>query len=250
MGEFIECEKIAQELIASSDAKDVRAAGLHAMARALAGQGRHVDAHPYAKAAADLGPNGELAADLIETMDRIIAQQMPPVRPSAEMSMERQAFADLEAGRIDSLVSATSSPAWGIARVALAASEFRKEEESGIPVSPRALDAAVAILTRTEGSTQPDAVLARIRALRIRDNAFIQIDPPPPLGLRYTPEEFEQAYAERDRRPARPSAIMSFARSRRPRGDSPASGAGARRAVPCRGSDRRAGGARRRTTSR
>jgi tetratricopeptide (TPR) repeat protein len=212
MGDFIECEKIAQELIGSSDAKDARAAGLHAMARALAGQGRHVDAHPYAKAAADLGPNGELAADLIETMDRIIAQQMPPVRPSNEMSMERQAFADLEAGRFDSLVTATSSPAWGIARVALAASEFRREEESGIPVSPRALDAAVAILTRTEGATQPDAVLARIRALRIRDNAFIQIDPPPPLGLRYTPEEFERAYAERDRRPARPSAIMSLAR--------------------------------------
>ena len=31
-------------------------------------------------------------------------------------------------------------------------------------------------------------------------------------GLRYTPEEFDQLYAERDRRPHRPSAIMSFAR--------------------------------------
>ena len=59
---------------------------------------------------------------------------------------------------------------------------------------------------------QPEAVLARIRALRIRDNAFIQIDPPPPLGLRYTPEEFERAYAERDRRPHRPSAIFSASR--------------------------------------
>src|SRR5205823_1610875 len=105
-----------------------------------------------------------------------------------------------------------SSPSWGIARVALAASEFRKDDESGIPVSPRALDAAVSILGRTEGATMPDAVLARIRALRIRDNAFIQIDPPPPLGVRYSPEEFERAYAERERRPAHANAIMSAAR--------------------------------------
>ena len=212
MGEFVECEKVAQQLIADGGAREARVAGLHAMARALAGQGRHVDAHPYAKAAAELGPNGELAAELIETMDRIISQQTPPVRPSVEMSMERQAYADLEAGKFDTLISATSSPSWGIALVALSACEFRRDDESGMPVSPRALEAAVSILGRTEGTTHPEATLARIRALRIRDNAFIQIDPPPPLGLRYSVEEFERAYAERDRRPSRPSAVMSFAR--------------------------------------
>jgi len=212
MGEFVDCEKIAQQMIAEGGPRDSRVAGLHAMARALAGQGRHVDAHPYAKAAAELGPNGELAAELIETMDRIVAQQEPPVRPSIEMSMERQAYYDLEAGKFETLVSAISSPSWGIARVALAACEFRKEDESGIPVAPRALDGAISILGRSEGAMQPEAVLARIRALRVRDNAFIQIDPPPPMGLRYTPEEFDRAYAERDRRPHRPSAIQSFAR--------------------------------------
>lgn len=212
IGEFVECETIAQHLISELGGREARLAGLHAMARALAGQGRHVDAHPYAKAAAELGPNGELAAELIETMDRIVAQQTPPVRQSSEQSMERQAWNELEAARFDALIPAISSPSWGIARVALAASEFRREDESGMPVSPRALDAAVAILGRTEGTLNPDATLARIRALRIRDNAFIQIDPPPPLGLRYTIEEFERAYTDRDRRPHRPSAIMSFAR--------------------------------------
>jgi len=211
LGDFVECEKVAQQLITENH-RDSRVAGLHAMARALAGQGRHVDAHPYAKAAAELGPNGELAAELIETMDRIVAQQNPPVRPSAELSMERRACSDLEASNFDTLVPAITSPSWGVARVALAACEFRKDDESGIPVAPRALDAAVAILGRTEGAMVVDAVLARVRALRIRDNAFIQIDPPPPLGLRYTPEEFDRAYAERDRRPHRPSAVMSFAR--------------------------------------
>ena len=212
VGDFVECEQIAQQLISDTGGREARLAGLHAMARALAGQGRHVDAHPYAKAAAELGPNGELAAELIETMDRIVAQQTPPVRPSSESSMERQACNDLEAAKFDTLINAISSPSWGVARIALMANEFRDEDESGIPVAPRALDAAVVILGRTEGTTQPDATLARIRALRIRDNAFIQIDPPPPLGVRYSIADFERAYQERDRRPHRPSAILSFAR--------------------------------------
>ena len=212
VGEFVECEKIAQQLMTGRTDKTIRIVGLHAMARALAGQGRHVDAHPYAKEAARLGPNGELAAELIETMDRIVAQQEPPVRPSPERSMERTAWADLEAGRFASLTSAITSPSWGITRAALAACEFRTDDESGIPVAPRALDAAITVLDRTRGGTHIDAVLARIRALRIRDNAFIQIDPPPPLGVRYSTEDFERAYAERDRRPHRPSALLSYAR--------------------------------------
>jgi tetratricopeptide (TPR) repeat protein len=213
MGEFVECEKIAQQLISERGLpRDVRIVGLHAMARALAGQGRHVEAHTYAKEAARLGPNGELAAELIETMDRIVAQQTPPIRASGEGSMDRTAWADLEAGKFDALIPAISSPSWSITRAALAACEFRKEDESGIPVSPRALEAAVAVLSRTEGTTNVDAVLARIRALRIRDNAFIQIDAPPPLGVRYTTEDFERAYLERDKRPHRPSAIFSAVR--------------------------------------
>jgi tetratricopeptide (TPR) repeat protein len=213
LGEFVECEQVAQQLIADKSLpRDTKIAGLHAMARALAGQGRHVDAYPYAKAAADLGPNGDVAAELLDTMDRIIAQQTPPVRTSGESSMERLAFAELEASRVEALAAAVTSPSWGVTRAALVASEFRKDDESGIPVSPRALDAAVAVLARSHGATAIDAVLARIRALRIRDNAFIQLDPPPPLGVRFTTEEFERLFAERSRRPARPSAIMSVAR--------------------------------------
>jgi hypothetical protein len=213
LGEFVECEQVASQLIASRSVhRDMRAVGFHAMARALAGQGRHVDAHRYAKEASRLQPSGELAVALSETMEHIIAQQSPPVRPSPEATMERQAFADLEASKLDLLEAAVTSPSWGITRAALVACEFRRDEESGIPVAPRALEAAVAILGRSTGAATPDAVLARIRALEIRDNAFIQIDPPPPLGVRYTREDFDRAYAERDRRPHRPSAIESYAR--------------------------------------
>jgi tetratricopeptide (TPR) repeat protein len=213
LGEFVECERVAQALIGVRNAsKDARAAGLHAMARALAGQGRHVDAHPYAKEAARMSPNGELAADLAETMDRIVAQQIPPVLDVSEHAMERTAWADLEAGRFDSLVSAVTSPSWRVTRAALVACEFRREEESGLPVSPRALEASLTVLARTVGATDRDAVLARVRALRIRDNAFIQLDPPPPLGTRMTTEEFERTYRARSARPQRPSVVQSYAR--------------------------------------
>lgn len=126
--------------------------------------------------------------------------------------MERQACRDLEAGKFDELAPAIASPSWGVALVALVACEFRTDDDSGIPVAPRALDAALTILGRTEGATDAEAALARVRALRIRDNAFIQIDPPPPLGTRYSRDELERLYAERERRPHRPSAVGSFSR--------------------------------------
>jgi len=209
-GGFVECEQVAHQLIADGGSRTTKLVGLHAMARALAGQGRHVDAHRYAKAAELLAPDGELAIELAETMERIVAQDQPAFVASPELSVERQALDELEAGQFETLTAAVSSPSWGIAGVALAAAEFRSDDESGIPVSPRAIDAAELILLRTEGLTVPEAVLARIRALRIRDNAFIQIDPPPPLGARYTTEEFEDAYAERERRPKRSSTSAAI----------------------------------------
>ncbi|MEO6774755.1 MAG: hypothetical protein ABI467_17400 [Kofleriaceae bacterium] len=213
LGDFVECEQIAQQLITLRGAtRELRPVGLHAMARALAGQGRHVDAHPYAKESSRLGATGELAREIAETMDCIVAQTAPPIRTSTEVSMERQAFRDLEAGNHEQLTSAITSPSWSIARAALAACEFRTDDENGIPVAPRALEAALDVLERSAGTTAIDAVLARIRALRIRDNAYIQIDPPPPLGVRFTVEEFERAFLERDRRPHRASALQSYAR--------------------------------------
>jgi tetratricopeptide (TPR) repeat protein len=206
IGEFVECEAIAQRLIAGAGDRAGELAGLHAMARALAGQGRHVDAHPYAKAAEEMAPDGELAAELAETMALIVGQHAPPVVDSPELGMERQACEDLAAGQVETLVTAVASPSWGIARVALAACELRTEDENGIPVAPRALDAAASVLARSRGATFAEAVLARIRALRIRDNAFIQIDPPPPLGVRATPEDLERALAERERRPRSPTS--------------------------------------------
>ena len=155
---------------------------------------------------------GELATDLVETMACIVAKRPPPIEASAEASAERLAFFDLEAGHFESLVAEIANPSWPIARAALCACEFRTETEHGIPVSPRALDAALVALARSRGETTCDAVLARIHALRIRENAYIQVDPPPPLGHRYTAGEFDRIFRERDQRPRRPSGLLRFAK--------------------------------------
>src|SRR3569623_2488686 len=105
VGEFVECVKIAQQLMTGRTDKTIRCVGLHAMARARAGQGRHGDAHPYAKEASRRGATGDLAREIQETMDCIVAQNTPPSRQSAEGSMERQAVRDLEAGNHEQLTS-------------------------------------------------------------------------------------------------------------------------------------------------
>jgi tetratricopeptide (TPR) repeat protein len=204
VGEFEECEDIAKQLIAKAgNDRDAKIIGLHCMARALAGQGRHVDGHAYAKAAQDLGPSRELLRELDETMERIIAQETMPIIGGSESSPERRAFAALGAGDLETAAEELDSDSWMRVRAALAASEFRRSEESGVPVAAAAIEAAKQVLVRSLGGLSIEAALCRARALRIRDNAFVQIDPPPPLGSRLTPEQFERQYLERERRSGR-----------------------------------------------
>lgn len=167
-------------------------------ARSLAGQRRFPEAKPYAESARALGADGTLAADLMETIDAIKHNSVPPVRSAPEPA--RLAFAKLERGEFTELGNAISAPDWGVLRAGLTALEFRGVDTTN-GLAPRALDAAIAVLGRTEGVTNLDAALVRIAALRIRENAFIQVDPVPPLGPAMEPAVFEQLYQERLRDP-------------------------------------------------
>ncbi len=211
VGEFSECEEIATRLITNAGGdRDAKIVGLHCMARALAGQGRHVDAHAYAKAAQDLGPSRALLRELDETMERIVAQETMPVVGGSEASPERQAFAALASGDLELAAEELESESWMRVRSALAAAEFRRAEENGVPVAAAAIEAAKQVLARSIGCLGVEAALCRIRALRIRDNAFVQIDPPPPLGSRLLPEQFEKQYLEREKRSGRSSTNLPW----------------------------------------
>ena len=140
----------------------------------------------------------ENAAELAETVTYAETGTIPPFEPSREQSPERRAYEALAAGDVavpEEL--ATRGNSWGLFRAALVATELRAEADNLAPVPTRALEAALMVLERSTGNTLPDAVLCRLRALRIRENAFIQIDPPPPMGTRLADGELDRRLADR-----------------------------------------------------
>jgi hypothetical protein len=199
VGRWRASEPVARQLISAAGADATyRSCGLNALARSLCGQGRYAEAVGPADEAARINPLPDNAAEFADTLACGRAQRAPIAKPSTEESVERQAWNALAAGDVttpEQLAAAGNS--WGLFRSALAAAELRTEAENNVPASGRALDGARMVLDRTVGNPLPDAVLARIRALRIRENAYIQIDPPPPLGGRLTPADFAAKHAQR-----------------------------------------------------
>jgi tetratricopeptide (TPR) repeat protein len=198
-GQWAKCEEIAKRLldVAGGD-PTFRACGLHAMARALAGKGEWGDALRCASEAAALEPMADQAAERAETVRLCKERQTPPFHASAETSVERRAWDALAAGDVATPERlAASGNSWGLFRAALAAAEHRGDREVGPTVNPKALEASLMVLDRTNGTTLPDATLCRIRALRLRETGFIQLDPPPPLGARMSRDAFEAEYARR-----------------------------------------------------
>ncbi|MCE9578271.1 MAG: hypothetical protein K8W52_34410 [Deltaproteobacteria bacterium] len=197
-GQWMAGEQIARELIGSGADDTLRAAGLEVLARALAGQGRFAEGAAAAAEAVRISPVPEHRAAYGATAEQVASGRVPPVPPLHELTVERQAWDALAAGDMATPEAlAVAGNSWGLFRAALTAAEFRAPADNASPVPPRALAAATMVLERTVGNRLPDAVLCRLRALRIRENAFIQIDPPPPVGHRYTPAEFDAEFARR-----------------------------------------------------
>jgi tetratricopeptide (TPR) repeat protein len=211
-GQWAACEPVARRLveIAGGDAT-YRSAGLHALARALSGLGRFGEAVAAAREAAARNPRPESSREIADTLAFAQSGRVPPhTTTSPELSVERRAFDALavsDVGIPEELASQGNS--WGLFRAALAATELRNDSENHVPVPARALEAAIMVLDRTLGNPLPDAVLCRIRALRIRENAFIQIDPPPPLGSRLAAGELDRRLSER-RAPSAPLIEITY----------------------------------------
>jgi tetratricopeptide (TPR) repeat protein len=199
IGRWKEAEAVADRLIELADADPLfRAAGLHALAGALAGQGKFAEAAKLVREAMTLNPAAAQTEEMKETVRCIEARQGPTVEHGPESSVERKAFDALAAGDpFTPEALARDANSWMLARAALAAVELRRVEDVSLSVPGRVLEAAVRMLDRTAGALAPDAILCRLRALRIRENAFIQIDPIPPSGQRMTDDELDERYADR-----------------------------------------------------
>ncbi|MEZ4366574.1 MAG: hypothetical protein R2939_09840 [Kofleriaceae bacterium] len=197
VGRWVEAAPLAKQLVdeAATTAPAFRGVAAREMATALLGQGRFADAARHAREAQALLPNE--ASALTELVRRCDARQAPAVAPEPADALERRAYAALERGDLATVHQLTEgSTAAGVRLIALVAAERRADDDpAAVPV--RELEAATGTLERTAGATAPASVLARLRALRLRENAFILIDPPPPAAPRLPAARFDAEYAQR-----------------------------------------------------
>jgi tetratricopeptide (TPR) repeat protein len=194
IGRWAEAATAAARVIEKASGS-LRAQGLHALATALAGQGLFDEAQPYAREAVALRPSSN---DFAETLQCIEGGHSPIFAPGPESSIERKVFDALASGDpVTPERTAMYANSWGLARGALAATELKRSNEISLAISGRALEAALKMLDRSVGTLLPDAALCRIRALRIREAAFIQFEPVVPVDQRLPRVEFEERWAQR-----------------------------------------------------
>ncbi len=198
-GQWAEAEQAAQRLGAIAGADPTWAAlAAGGRARALCGQGRYGEALPWAERAAAMNGVAEHAPELADTLACARNRTPPAHRPGARSRPGARALALLVAGDVAGCARmARDGTTWDVRTAELLAAAVRAPGEDDRLLSPRALEAASGILDRSCGAVERDAVRARILALRIVEDAFIQIDPPPPLGARVDAAAFERLWADR-----------------------------------------------------
>ena len=198
-GQWTDAEHAAQRLGALAGADPgwgALAAG--GRARALCGQGRYGEALPWAERAATMNPVPEHAAELDDTVACARERRTPAHRVGARGGPGARTLARLVAGDVAGCARlARGGTTWDLRIAELLAAVVRAPGEDDRLLSPRALETASAILDQSAGVTERDAVRARLLARRVVDDAFIQIDPPPPLGARVAADDLDRRWRER-----------------------------------------------------
>jgi tetratricopeptide (TPR) repeat protein len=196
-GEYAESERVTKrlELVAGSD-PELRGCALHCMACADIGFERWDEAIAHAKEALLVNPSDVRRPFYEKTLARAERRERMArsVSPPAPVTLVQDA---LEEGDFRTVLGNADSADWRIRHAALLASDFRYETENGTGVTPRARAASEWVLRDSRGATDSAVVLARIEALRIRENALFSLDPPPPLGDRLTRDQFRRELARR-----------------------------------------------------
>lgn len=196
-GQWSEAEQVAQRLGREAGVDPAYGAvAAHGRAVALCGLGRHTEALPWAERAAAMNTVPERDAELATTVARARDRSPPPYHAPRSATASARALAALAANDLPAAEkhAAVAGPL-SLARLVVA--EVRKPTENDRLVSPRAVEAAGDILDRTAGTTTLAEALVRVRARRVIDDAFIQIDPPPPLGANVPTAEFHKRWSDR-----------------------------------------------------
>jgi tetratricopeptide (TPR) repeat protein len=199
VGRYAEALSIADRLEKSSGGdSQLEAASAHAKARALLGQGKFEPAATWVRRALEAKPSAPLADVYQATLALCTRREMPspPKQRSASLSARaREALQQGAFARARELAEQEGS--WVGARLVMAAVEYRDAGDSDRVVSRAASEVYAPMLEQTQGLLDLDAVLVRLQALRLRENALVPVDAPPRLGPLLTRETFEAKYLER-----------------------------------------------------
>jgi tetratricopeptide (TPR) repeat protein len=198
IGDYDACARVAERLRASGGKQPVwLAAGAHLLACARVGQGRFDEAIALAEEAVAGNPLAESSATFTATLARATAGTPNPPRTAPAIAdgrgrVREPVFAMIEAGEHAAAAAVVSRPlaSWRVRRAALGAARVRTVAENAVAVTPRARGAAIATLADTLGLVDRDALIARVLALHVREQAFFARDPVPPLGECVTREAF------------------------------------------------------------
>ena len=200
VGDYKTCEAIAQHLLrAGGDDLLWKTSAWNHLACAYIGLGKFDEAVSYAEQAVAQNPLADNTAGFAATLERARTKtKTTPPLPSVLAKAREPIFALLEAGDFAAATAlADGASTWRTRRAALCASRFRFASENEIEVTPRARAAANAILADSIGLVDLEAVLARMIALEIREQAYFARDPLPRLGDRMTRDAFYREFRAR-----------------------------------------------------
>jgi tetratricopeptide (TPR) repeat protein len=153
---------------------------LDAYARALHALARYDDAVRMAERAIARNTNKAAASSFALTLEQAQLKAAPTFNESPRPSKVRHAaFAQLDAGDHASAAALLGERDWKARRAALAAARHRTASEYAVAVTARADRAAATTMVTTIGSLDPDAVLCRMTAMAIREQAAFARDPSP-----------------------------------------------------------------------
>ncbi|MBA3819662.1 MAG: tetratricopeptide repeat protein, partial [Deltaproteobacteria bacterium] len=201
VGDYVMCERVAQHLlrVAGDDVMWKTTAWQH-LACAYIGLDRFPEAVQLAHQAVTQNPLPANTAGFAATLERAQTKTKttpPPVTPGTAGAPRSPVYALLEAGDFASAALLLPGPEWAVRRAALHATRYRFASENDIEVTARARAAATEMLADTIGQLEHDAVLCRLIALEIREQAYFARDRVPHLGDRMTREAFYREFRAR-----------------------------------------------------
>ncbi len=199
VADYARCEAIAKHLLRVGGDEALWQANAHNhLACAYIGLDRFDEAVQCAEQAVAKNPLAENTAGFAATLERA-RTRTKATSPAATIPVKvrEPIFGLLETGDFARASAFADAALWRVRRAALHATRFRFASENDIEVTPRALAAANAVLADTIGLVDVEAVLARMLALQIREQAYFARDPLPHLGDRMTRDAFYREFRAR-----------------------------------------------------